>query len=256
MSSNDSRSDSATTPDRRVPRALDVWLHGDDDDWRLLGQGFTPLGRAEVLELAVRLAQPVPGAIVEFGVFEGASTRVLRDELWRRIWWDPATARRRIHAFDSFEGLPEGYEALPAGTFATRVPRLVGVDVVVGRFEDSLDDEVARRVGPVALAHFDADLESSTQTALDWLTPLLGPGSILCFDEFIGDDPAEARALARWMESTGTPVGLVALFARPPSGRVGRSDRRAIFQVLGERALRPHRPDPITRLRRRLLAAR
>ena len=42
-----------------------------------------PVSREQVLRLAVRSAVRVPGSIVEFGVAEGASTRVLRSELRR-----------------------------------------------------------------------------------------------------------------------------------------------------------------------------
>ncbi|TNC25393.1 hypothetical protein [Amycolatopsis alkalitolerans] len=64
--------------------------------------------RAQVLELTVSLARPVPGHIVEFGTWKGASARVIRDELWRsricdreirkaRPLW-PVWVRRRLAA--------------------------------------------------------------------------------------------------------------------------------------------------------------
>ncbi|HXY65653.1 MAG TPA: hypothetical protein VEI45_15165 [Mycobacterium sp.] len=43
----------------------------------------------------------------------------------------------------------------------------------------------------MALASLDADLFSSTLCALTWLTPLLGIGSLLLFDEYLGDGGAE-----------------------------------------------------------------
>ena len=71
------------------------------------------------------------------------------------------------------------------------MPRLAGVRLVEGFFENSLTPELASEVGRVSLAHFDADLHASTACALGWLTPLLQPGSLLLFDEFLGEDPAE-----------------------------------------------------------------
>ena len=44
------------------------------------------------------------------------------------------------------------------------------------------------------LAHFDADLYSSTVCALEFVTPLLGTGSLLLFDELSGAGGAEQRA--------------------------------------------------------------
>src|SRR5262249_4835978 len=142
-----------------------------------------PVSREQVLRLAVRSAVRVDGNIIEFGVARGASTRVLRSELLRLRRQQRNVGRRRLFACDSFRGRAEQFETLVGGTFACEPPRMRGVDVVVGYFDDTLDDALARRVGRVALASLDADLESSTTCALRWLTPLLGPGSLLLFDE-------------------------------------------------------------------------
>jgi hypothetical protein len=210
--------------------------------------------RAQVLELAFDLSRPAAGHIVEFGVWKGGSTRVLRDELWRARLWDPRQWRKRIYACDSFEGLSQPYEGLSAGNFATPVPRLHSVRIVKGFFEDSLTPELAQEVGRVSLAHFDADLYESTSCALRWLTPLLGPGSLLLFDEFLGEDPAECRAFLEWSQQTGTASMLLGWFSRPPSGKGQSSDRRALFQVIGTQEHRPAPPLLPVRLRRRIAA--
>jgi hypothetical protein len=202
--------------------------------------------------MAVQVARPVAGNIIEFGTWKGHSIRTIRDELWMTQLWDRKQRAKRIFACDSFEGLPEDYEGLPAGNFATPVPRLTGVRIVKGFFEDSLTPELAEEVGQVSLAHLDADLESATTTALNWLTPLLHPGSVLVFDEFVGADPAEERALVEWSERTGIETTLLALFGREPSGRADRTDRRAILQVVGDAKL--HKAPALfpTRIRRKL----
>ncbi|HEY8525417.1 MAG TPA: TylF/MycF/NovP-related O-methyltransferase [Acidimicrobiales bacterium] len=229
------------------------WCWGRDGDWTGLAGHVTYPSRSQVLELAVQLARPVPGHIVEFGVWKGDSVRVIRDELWRSAVWDRAQRRKRIYACDSFAGLPDDYEHLPAGTFATRVPTLRGVRIVEGFFESSLTPGLAAEVGRVSLAHFDADLYTSTRCALDWLTPLVGPGTLLLFDEFAGEDPAEARAFHEWCRATGFRTVLLALFGRGPSGKGARTDRRALFQVVTDEPLRPAPPLAPTALRRRLL---
>jgi predicted O-methyltransferase YrrM len=190
-----------------------------------------PVSREQVLRLAVRSAVRVPGSIVEFGVAEGASTRVLRSELRRLRRQQPQIGNRRLFACDSFRGLPEPFETLAAGTFACEPPRIRGVELVVGYFEDTLDDGLARRVGRVALASLDADLESSTLCALRWLTPLLAPGSLLLFDEFDGDGGAERRAYEAWGREAGVPTTKVAEFGRRTAGFGTDSDRRVLFQV-------------------------
>jgi hypothetical protein len=47
---------------------------------------------------------------------------------------------------------------------------------------------------------------------------------------------------------------LLALFGRGPSGKGGRTDRRALFQVVTGEPIRPAPPLAPTKLRRRLLA--
>jgi predicted O-methyltransferase YrrM len=225
---------------------------GRTGEWAALRSHVTYPSRDQVVRLAVQIARPVSGNIIEFGTWKGHSTRTIRDELWMSQIWDRGQRGKRIFACDSFEGLPEAYEGLPAGNFATPVPRLTGVRVVKGFFEDSLTPELAKEVGQVSLAHLDADLESATTTALDWLTPLLHAGSVLVFDEFVGEDPAEERALVEWSERTGVTTTLLALFGREPSGRADRTDRRAILQVVGDATLRKAPALFPTRIRRKL----
>lgn len=227
---------------------------GVDGDWTDIARRVTYPARSQVLELAVQLARPIPGHIIEFGVWKGDSIRVIRDELWRSAIWDRAQRHKRIYACDSFAGLPDDYEHLPAGTFATPVPTLRGVRIVKGSFDSALTADLAAEIGRISLAHFDADLFESTRRALDWLTPLIGAGTLLLFDEFAGEDPAEARAFDDWCQATGTRAVLLALFGRGPSGKGARTDRRALLQIVADRPIRPSGPLAPTRLRRRLFA--
>jgi hypothetical protein len=176
---------------------------GRKGDWTDLRSHVTFPSRDQVLKLAVQISRPIAGHIVEFGVWKGHSTRSIRAELWMSQVWDRRQRHKRIYACDSFKGLPASYENLPVGNFATPVPRLSGVRIVEGFFEDSLTTGLAAEIGNVSLAHFDADLHSSTACALNWLTPLLHSGSLLLFDEFLGADSAEERALLEWTERTG-----------------------------------------------------
>jgi methyltransferase family protein len=200
-------------------------------------------GHDMVLELAVELAVGVPGNVIEFGVAYGNSTRVLRRALRRRQRGQLLGPRKEIFACDSFEGLPERYENLGVGAFACAPPKIPGVHIVEGSFEDSLTPELAERVGRVALASFDADLYSSTICALRWLTPLLGAGSLLLFDQYLGaGGTGECRAHEEWSRETGVQTVRLAEFLRETSGRGGNPDhgstpdRRVLFQVVGATA--------------------
>jgi Macrocin-O-methyltransferase (TylF) len=189
-----------------------------------------PISREQVLRLAVRSAVRVPGNVVEFGVAGGASTRVLDSELRHVFDQQPHLGLRTLFACDSFEGLPERFENLPPGTFAGEVPGIPGVEFVVGWFADTLDDALAARVGRVALASLDADLESSTLCALRWLTPLLDEGSLLLFDEFDGGDGAERAAYETWRAETGVATAQIAEFSRPTADFGTASDRRVLVR--------------------------
>jgi hypothetical protein len=193
-----------------------------------------PVSRAQVLDLAVRVAHRVPGEIVEFGVAKGASTRVLRQSLRRLQRTQVVGPRKRIFAFDSFEGLPRRFENLEPGAGACDPPRIRGVEIVRGTFEESLDSALAARIGRVALASLDADLYSSTLCALRWLTPLLAPGSLLLFDEYLGEGASEQRAHHAWRDETGVRTVRLAEFLREPSGGGSTPDRRVLFQVVGD----------------------
>lgn len=234
--------------------SLAPMLTGTPDDWAATAGCVTYPSRDQVLSLAISVSRPVAGHIIEFGTWKGASTRVLRDELWQSGIWDWRQWRKRIYACDSFQGLAEDYHRLKKGTFATEAPTLRGVRIVDGFFEESLTDQLAKEIGRVSLAHLDADLYGSTLSALRWLTPLLHSGSVLVFDELLGEEPAEARAMLEWQRETGIQLALLALFGREPSGYGDRTDRRAIVQVVGEEKVTTAPPLFPVRLRRGLAA--
>jgi hypothetical protein len=135
---------------------------------------------------------------LEFGVADGASMRY-----WAQILRHPQTA---LHGFDSFEGLPEHWNALnPVGQFSTNgaIPQ-IGDDRVrmfKGWFEDTLPTyewpEHERLV-----VNVDADLYSSTRYVLDFVAPKLAVGSYLYFDEFM-DRQHELKAFDEFLSSSG-----------------------------------------------------
>lgn len=150
------------------------------------------------LKHALSLA-PTGGMALEFGVYSGGTLRVIAD----------ARAGEQVFGFDSFQGLPEHWRSgLPAGTFAVeQLPEVPGAELVVGLFEDTLADFLARHPGTVDFLHLDADLYSSTVTVLDQVGPRLQPGSVIVFDEYFnypGWEQHEHRAWDEYVTRSGT----------------------------------------------------
>jgi hypothetical protein len=148
-----------------------------------------------VLADSVDRALKVPGCICEFGVFQGRTlTRIAS-----------LAPDRAVHGFDSFEGLPEDWrEGYKQGAFQTRVPTIdaKNVQLHTGWFDATVPPFVAKLSQPIALAHVDCDLYSSTRTVLDAITPHLTVGSIILFDEYFnypGWRDHEHRALQESM---------------------------------------------------------
>lgn len=147
-----------------------------------------------LLAHCLTLVDPANGWALEFGTGSGETTRMIAEV-------------SPVITFDSFKGLPEDWRpGFPKGWFGefTMPTDIPGATVVPGWFADTLPGYDWPE--EVCLVHFDADLYSSTKTALDAMGHLIVPGVIVIFDEYHGfnDDitsdyviPGEARA---WME--------------------------------------------------------
>ncbi len=161
-------------------------------------------------------AAPLPGLVLEFGVRRGTSLRHIA-----------AAAGQHCHGFDSFEGLPEGWGNELAGTFSlgstgTGLPPMpANVSLHKGWFEDSLPPFLAAHPGPVRFVNVDCDIYSSTVTVLTALEERLQPGSVLVFDEFIGNRTwaeHEFKAFAEFTARTGRPYHIIGV--SPFTGQV------------------------------------
>jgi len=133
--------------------------------------------RQETLRFALESAA-LRGAVLELGVRFGVSTRVL------------ATGAPEVIAFDSFEGLPEAWSGRARGAFSTggEPPELpANVRLQIGWFEDTLPPFVATLQKPLRLVHIDSDLYTSAATALAALGAHIGAGTVIVFDEYIGN---------------------------------------------------------------------
>lgn len=136
------------------------------------------------------LRQPLikNGHGVEFGVGSGYSLNVIASVL-------PAVG------FDSFQGLPETWrDGFPKGSLKHDPPNVPNTQLVAGWFADTLPVYDFAAVAPIALAHFDADLYSSTATALQHVGPYLQPSTIVVFDEWWGYPGFELHEQKAWRE--------------------------------------------------------
>jgi hypothetical protein len=153
---------------------------------------------------------PIPGCILEFGSYLGATT-VLFENL--RAVYEPYNHLRRIYSFDTFGGYqldessedigeefseiikqeiyttPPGYEKYLAKILEMHekenvMGHISKHKVVCGKTEETfpriLDTEPQMLV---SLAYFDLALYGPTSNALKLLMPRLLPGSIIVFDE-------------------------------------------------------------------------
>ena len=91
------------------------------------------------------------------------------------------------YGFDSFQGLPEDWGVVPKGTYSSRgrVPDIQNSKFVVGDFVNTLPAFFKSKRPMAGLINFDADLYSSTITALSNAKPVIDRRTTLVFDEFI-----------------------------------------------------------------------
>lgn len=137
------------------------------------------IGKEALLRHACTLA-PAEGEILEFGVMEGRTLRLLGAYFSTRL----------VHGFDSFEGLPEDWRHdIRSGAFSTQgkpPENLPGnTRLHIGLFSQCIPAYKAVFQGKIALLHIDCDLYSSAHTVLFGLAERLPPGSIIVFDEYI-----------------------------------------------------------------------
>ena len=119
------------------------------------------------------------GLIMEFGVFNGKSIRQIA-----------ALTTAQVHGFDSFEGIPEDWNHETSGSYSTEgiIPEVPSnVTLHAGWFENSIAPFIQKENGPVRLMNIDCDLYSSTKTVLDGFARQVVPGTVIIFDEYIGN---------------------------------------------------------------------
>ncbi len=154
--------------------------------------------RSQFHAAVAALVAHTPVLFLEFGVYKGDSLRT-----WLALLPHPES---QLHGFDSFEGLPETWNAgLPKGAFSLggEMPRIDDPRVTLhkGWFSEILPSFPLPSHGQLVI-HLDADLYSSTDCVLRTLQDHIVPGTILIFDEFI-DRMHELRAFDEYLNRSG-----------------------------------------------------
>jgi hypothetical protein len=153
----------------------------------------------------------IDGAVLEFGVFSGATINLISDILSNDI----------VHGFDSFEGLPEdwfmkkkekqkGNAKRHKGYFAVDTLPEVNNNVQLwkGWFDTTIPEYLKTTSTNIKFLHIDCDLYSSTRTIFNLLNNYIVSGTIIVFDEFypwghgVYDlwEEHEYKALKEWVE--------------------------------------------------------
>ncbi|KAA0677914.1 TylF/MycF/NovP-related O-methyltransferase [Azospirillum brasilense] len=124
-------------------------------------------------------AVELDGLHLEFGVLAGRTINFIASHIVPRI----------IHGFDSFLGLPETWYGNAAGYLSQsgRLPQVhSNVQLHAGWFKDTLGPFLAENAGPIAFAHIDCDVYSSTAEIFEHTGDRFVTGSIIVFDEYWG----------------------------------------------------------------------
>lgn len=167
------------------------------------------LVKALVLDDIYKRILDIPGALVEFGVWNG-QTMVLLENL--RAIHEPFNKSRKIIGFDSFEGYPDG--GYQGSMSPTALEQLLEVHEgcnafghLRGNHEVVVCDakQAAARFAddpmPIALAIFDIGTYEATAGGLNAVIGNVVPGSVLLFDELYAD--GEGRAWKQMVDRNG-----------------------------------------------------
>jgi len=164
------------------------------------------ISKIEMMKSAFGYAavEKIEGAYFEFGIYEGTTLkaaamiqRTLSAGASKEVVY--CALERRFYGFDSFE---EGFkhaspeDAHPTffeGNFSSSYDRCVKrfkkfpeVSLVKGYFEDSIRGKNPQDLAPgqkCAIAFIDCDLKGPALIALQYIRPILQPGSIIILDD-------------------------------------------------------------------------
>ena len=141
------------------------------------------------------------GSILEFGVFKSGTICYIAARC----------PDRKVHGFDSFEGLPTDWEGTGHGRGAFhaggKLPKVPGnVTLHRGLFDATLPNWAQANPDPIAFLHVDCDLYQSTTTIFAVLQERICPGVVVGFDDYFGYpgwQHGEHQAFGEFIQRTG-----------------------------------------------------
>jgi hypothetical protein len=192
---------------RRMSKDLataDTWRYMETKDLEDLKDCITDYDLYEwVTNTQLDFALLSTGLVLEFGTATGRT-------LNQFAYWLP---NQTIYGFDSWQGLPEKFNDLPAGHFAQPLPEVsANCKLVQGWFgerpkqdqsgiaEFTAQNFAKRHYEPIALLHLDADLYSSTKTVLDVFAKQIVPGTVILFNEYWNHPTWKKHEFRAWQE--------------------------------------------------------
>lgn len=131
----------------------------------------------------------IPGDIVELGCFDGNTSILMQKTL------DQLGSKKRIHVYDSFEGLPDksdkdGDTVFYAGSCKTQKEAVIQnfkkhkatlPTIHEGWFADTLPKGLPKKI---SFAHLDGDFYSSILESLVHVYPKLSKGAVVIIDDY------------------------------------------------------------------------
>ena len=133
------------------------------------------------------------GLWLEFGVATGRTINIISSR-----------TTNKVYGFDTFQGLPEDWEDHQGkGVYSQDgvLPKdNTNVELIVGLFQDTLEEFLDEHPEPIAYLHIDADLYSSTKYVFDNIEDRIVPGTVISFDEVYNNQVYLDHEMKAWVE--------------------------------------------------------
>ena len=144
---------------------------------KLIPTGTTPLECAEIFQ-AVEACEKIDGDMAEAGVYLGSNAAIML-----------TASKKRLHLFDTFEGLPHGDNQFETGEWRGSLEDVrknltawkERLEFHPGFFPGSTNGLEDTRF---SFVHLDMDLYDSTKAALEWFWPRLEIGGMLLSHDY------------------------------------------------------------------------
>jgi O-methyltransferase len=189
---------------------------------RTEGNTLVSADRCYILYSLARQALNIEGEFWECGVYKGGTAALLAQVLADL----PATLRRNLRLFDTFQGMPEVDSARDlhsAGDFADTsvqaVKAVVDHDHQVFYHQGFIPETFAGlEPARIAFAHVDVDIYKSVQDCCKFIFPRLSRGGFIVFDDYgFRTCPGARAAVDEYFQGTGfiplvLPTGQAVIF--------------------------------------------